>query len=96
MSVYRSWTTRLVPVATAMMLALGACSSTPPASPELMAQCTKLYGLWFRYEQHITFHHTGQRARAELALDACKQGRYQEGIDELKRQLRDGRFVIPD
>ena len=52
--------------------------------------------MWARYEQHWTFHHTGQRARAELALDACQHGRYDEGIAELKRLLRRGCFVIAD
>jgi len=78
-----------------MMLVLGACSSTPPASPELMARCAKLYGLWHRYEQHVTFHPTGQRARAELALHRCEQGRYEEGIPELEQMLRRGRIAVP-
>ena len=36
------------------------------------------------------------RARAELALDACQHGRYDDGIAELKRLLRRGGFVIAD
>lgn len=75
---------------------LVACATTPPPSPRRLAECTKLFGLWARYEQHWTFHHTGQRARAELALDACQHGRYDEGIAELKRLLRRGGFAIAD
>ena len=78
------------------VLLLAACTSAPPPSPPRLAECTKLYGMWARYEQHYTFHHTGQRARAELALDACQHGRYDEGIAELKRLLRRGGFTIAD
>lgn len=77
-------------------LLVGACAAAPPASPERLAQCSRLYMMWARYEQHATFHHTGQRARAELALDACQHGRYDEGLAELKRLLRRGGFTIAD
>lgn len=73
-----------------------ACAFASPPSPQRLAECTKLYVMWARYEQHYTFHHTGQRARAELALDACQHGRYDEGIAELKRLLRRGGFTIAD
>lgn len=75
---------------------LAACSSAPVASPAQMDQCARLFAMWARYEQHWTFHHTGQRVRAELALDDCQHGRYDEGIAELKRLLRRGGFVIAD
>ena len=80
----------------AIVLLITACTVAPPASPERLAECTRLYALWARYEQHWTFHHTGQRARAELALDDCQHGRYDEGIAELKRLLRRGGFTLPD
>ncbi len=80
----------------ATMLLITACTAAPPASPERLAECNKLFGLWARYEQHWTFHHTGQRARAELALDDCQHGRYEEGIAELKRLLRRGGFTLAD
>lgn len=72
-----------------------ACAAVPPPSPKLMARCTQLYALWARYEQHTTFHHTGQRARAELAAYDCEKGEYAPGIAELERLLRRGRFPIP-
>lgn len=79
----------------ALVATATACTSAPPASPELMARCTQLYMLWARYEQHITFHHTGQRARAELALEDCRYGRYETGLQELEKLLRRGRIPIP-
>lgn len=79
----------------AIVVAASSCSSTPPPSPKLMAYCTKLYGMWFRYEQQPTFYHTGQRARAELALYDCEKGNYDPGIKELERLLRRGRHTIP-
>lgn len=77
----------------AIVLLLSACSAAPPPSPESLARCTRLYGLWLRYEQHLTFHHTGQRARAELALDSCQHGLYEPAMGELERMLRRGGFT---
>ena len=78
-----------------LMLAAGGCASVPPP-PLQLTECTRFFGMWYRYEQHATFHHTGQRARAELSLDGCQHGRYDEGIAELKRLLRRGAFTIED
>jgi len=80
----------------ALVLLVGACASAPPASPERLAECTRLFNTWARYDQHWTFHHDGHKARAELALHRCQQGRYDEGIPELKAILRRGGFTIPD
>lgn len=80
----------------AMTLPITACTVAPPASPERLDECNRLFVLWARYEQHWTFHHTGQRARAELALDECQRGRYDNGIAELKRLLRRGGFAFAD
>lgn len=79
-----------------LVLLVGACASTPPASPERLAECMRLFNTWARYEQHWVFHHDGHKAKAELALYRCQQGRYDEGIAELKGLLRRGRFTIPD
>jgi hypothetical protein len=81
--------------AATIVVASAGCMSTSPASPRLLARCTQLYGLWFRYEQHTTFHHTGQQAQAELALDDCRQGRYEAGLRQLEEMLRRGRVPIP-
>lgn len=81
--------------AATIVIACAGCTPTPPASSRLLARCTQLYMLWFRYEQHTTFHHTGQQAKAELALDDCKQGRYDDGIQQLGTMLRRGQVPIP-
>jgi hypothetical protein len=94
MSEFVQSTLRLV-VMVALVAVAAACSSAPPASPKLMARCTQLYAMWFRYEQHPIYHHTGQRARAELALYDCQKGNYEPGIQELERLLRRGRLPIP-
>lgn len=78
-----------------LAVAVAACTSAPPASPELLARCTQLYMLWARYEQHYTYHHTGQRARAELALDDCQHGSYDAGLQQLERMLKRGRIPVP-
>ena len=84
---------RLIVMAT-LLAVVSACSAVPPPSPKLMARCTQLYAMWFRYEQHPTYHHTGQRARAELALYDCQNGNYEPGIQELERLLRRGGFTV--
>lgn len=83
-------------LAPAILLVMVGCAPVPPASPTSMAECAKLYQLWFRYQQHPTYHHTGERVRAELALYGCQHGRYEEGIRELRRMLRAGGFTFPD
>ena len=82
-------------MATALALAFTAHAAVPSTSPRLMARCTMLYGLWFRYEQHPTYHHTGQRAQAELALYRCQSGEYDEAIPVLERMLKRGRILLP-
>ena len=74
---------------------LASCTAMPPASPARMEHCLDLYMLWARYGQHVTFHHTGQRARAELALEECSGGRYKAGIGELTELLVRNRISIP-
>lgn len=82
----------------AMALICAACvgqAASPEPSPQWLAYCTKLYGLWYRYGNHPTFHHTGQRARAELALYRCQNGRFQAGLDELDVLLARNLLTIP-
>lgn len=74
---------------------LAACNAAPSPWPPQMARCDKLYMTWFRYGQHPTFHHTGQRARAEIALEDCHAGRYEQGMRELEELARRNRLPVP-
>ena len=76
-------------------MAAVSCTATPPPSPKLMARCTQLYQLWWTYDQDPVFLHTGQRAKAELAVYRCQQGNYEAGIQELEKLLQQGGFSIP-
>jgi len=82
-------------VAFTLLASADAAHAAAVAPTKLMARCTKLYGLWFRYEQHPTYHHTGQRTQAELALYGCENGQYDAGIHELERMLQRGRVPVP-
>jgi len=73
---------------------LASCAPAVPASPAQLARCQKLYGLWWNYEQDPVFLHTGERVQAELALDDCQHGRYDEGIRTLKEILSHGGFQV--
>ncbi len=73
---------------------LGACTSAPPPSPELLARCTRDYELWVRYHYNQAVIHTGQKMRAELAMYRCQQGQYHPAIETLEDILRRGRFNI--
>jgi hypothetical protein len=73
-----------------------AFTSTPPPSPELMARCAEFYTLWWSYEQGPVFLHTGERARAELALYGCQNGNYEAGIQALEKLLQHGGLRFPD
>ena len=91
----RPWIARLL----SALLLIGTVSAghaaSPEASPQYLAYCTKLYGLWYRYGNHPTFHHTGQRARAELALHRCEKGSYHAAIDVLDVILVRNLLAIP-
>jgi hypothetical protein len=66
-----------------------------PSSPALMARCSQLYDLWWRYDEDPVFFGLAEKSHAELALYDCQQGRYAEGIEVLKQLLRRGGFDIP-
>jgi hypothetical protein len=85
------------PLATtiALVVAAAACTSAPPASPQLMARCLQLQALWVRYEPVLTLFHSGEKARVELALVDCQHGRYEAGIQELEKILRRGKIPVP-
>ncbi len=80
---------------TALLVAAVACTSPPPASPQLMARCLQLQALWVRYEPVLTLFHSGEKARVELALVDCQHGRYEAGIQELEKILRRGKIPVP-
>jgi hypothetical protein len=71
-----------------------AFTAMPPSSPKLMARCTELYTLWWTYDQDPVFLHTGERAKAELAVYRCQNGNYEDGIQELETLLQHGGFRI--
>lgn len=79
---------------TLLVAVLSACSASPPPT-KAMVRCAQLYALWYRYGQHATFHHTGQRARAELALHNCQNGRTEAGLSELEIILQRNRIPLP-
>lgn len=82
----------------AAVLAIGSVQGDPALaqSPLSLDHCFTLYMLWARYESHFA-HHTGQRARAHIALeDDCVYGRHSSGVEELERLLRRGLIPIPD
>ena len=89
--VYVAW--RLAACALSAVV-LTAFTATPPPSPKLMARCTELYTLWWTYDQDPVFLHTGERAKAELAVYRCQNGNYEDGIQELETLLQHGGFRI--
>lgn len=82
-------------VAMVSMLFAGIWATAEPRSPMLMARCTQMHALWARYAQNYVLHHTGQRARAELALYDCQSGRYKLGLNEAERLLRREKISLP-
>ena len=77
----------------ALAALLGACSSEPPPSPELLARGVKMHRLWMKYEaaENPSFH--PQRKTVDLALYRCQRGVYDEGLFALEKTLR--RDLIP-
>lgn len=76
-------------------VAAGCGPSPPPPSPELLARCQRDYALWVRYHHNQYVIHTGQRAKAELALYRCQQGEYHPWIEDLEDMLRRGKVPLP-
>ena len=73
-----------------------ACAPTPPPkSRALLARCSHLYDLWWRYGEDPVFFGLAEKSTAELALYNCQQGRYDEIIQALEQLLRSGGFRLP-
>lgn len=79
----------------ALAVLLGACSSDPPPSPELLARGVKMHRLWMKYEaaENPSFH--PQRKTVDLALYRCQTGRYDEGLPALEKTLRRDLIAVP-
>lgn len=75
--------------------AAGCGLAPPPPSPELLARCQRDFALWTRYHHNQTVIHTGQRAKAELALYRCQQGQYHPWIEDIEDMLRRGKVPLP-
>jgi hypothetical protein len=86
-----SWQRTPLPVC-AVLLAIalpprGAASAEPS-----LGHCADLYRLWMRYEWHFTLH-SGQKARADIALERdCQGADHARGVEELEKLLRRGRI----
>ena len=90
----------IMPCRTLIALLLAAMTagcgpSPPPPSPELLARCQRDFALWVRYHHNQTVIHTGQRAKAELALYRCQQGHYHPWIEDIEDMLRRGKVPLP-
>jgi len=79
-----------------MSAVVAACAARAAPSSELMARCSQLYTAWWTYDQDPVFLHTGERVRAELALDGCQHGVYESNIQELQKLLEHSGFRFPD
>lgn len=78
------------------LIAPASLGETPAQSvrPDF-SRCITLRDLLARYEHHTSLH-TGQQARADLALDRdCRDGRYRDGIATLEAMLRRGLIPMP-
>ena len=75
--------------------AVACASALQPPSSALMARCSHLYDLWWKYDEDPVFFGLAEKSYAELALYGCQRGRYAEGIRVLERLLRQGAFNLP-
>ena len=83
----------------ACIMSSAAVSSAPTQqfpSPALMARCSRLYDLWWRYDEDPVFFGLAEKSQAELALYDCQRGKYSEGIPVLEQLLRNGGFHLPN
>ena len=89
---------RVVSRLAACIISISAAVSYAPkqqlSSPALMARCSRLYDLWWRYDEDPAFFGLAEKSRVELALYNCQRGRYAEGIPVLEQLLRSGGFHL--
>jgi hypothetical protein len=84
------------PAAACLLLcSLAGCAKPERPAPQQLAYCSKLHQLYFSYHPVITYAHNGQRAQAELALQACTEGNYAAGIGTLTALLSRDRVAVP-
>ena len=80
----------------AILLAVAAAPWEVALAQSPFGHCADLYQLWMRYEWHFTLH-SGQKARADIALERdCRGGGQARGVEELQKLLRRGLIPIPD
>jgi hypothetical protein len=83
-------------VVRAIVLATAAAPRQAALAQSPFGHCADLYQLWMRYEWHFTLH-SGQKARADIALERdCRGGGQARGVEELQKLLRRGLIPIPD
>src|SRR5918995_3048002 len=82
-------------VVCAILLAAAAAPSELAVAQSPFGHCADLYRLWMRYEWHFTLH-SGQKARADIALERDCRGGQARGVEELQKLLRRGLIPIPD
>jgi hypothetical protein len=86
---------RLAACVMSVSAAVACAPAQQPSSLALMARCSHLYDLWWRYDEDPVFFGLAEKSPAELALYDCQRGRYAEGIPVLEQLLRNGGFHLP-
>ena len=84
-----------LPLCLALVWLVAACSSKPPTSPDLVAQCTAQHRLWMKYQAAENPSNNPQRATVDLALYRCQNGDSKESIPDLEKTLRRDLIPVP-
>ena len=79
----------------ALIWLVAACSTRTPASPDLVAQCTKEHRLWMKYQAAENPSNNPQRATIDLALYRCQNGDPSQAIPQLEKTLQSDRIPVP-
>ncbi len=78
----------------AISVAVSCAHTQQLSSPALLERCSRLYDLWWRYDEDPIFFGLAEKSRAELASYNCQRGRYAEGIPVLEQLLCNGGFYL--